>query len=61
MLVGGFNKILNYTGGVFADLFCAFRSALYRTTELVISGYGFGDKGVNRAIIEWLHSSLRRG
>jgi hypothetical protein len=57
MLVGTFNKILEYSGGIFADLFCTFRSALRTTNYLVVSGYGFRDKGVNSTIIEWLRGS----
>jgi hypothetical protein len=60
MLVGTFNKILDYTGGIFADLFCAFRSALCDTKHLVVSGYGFRDKGVNQSVIEWLRASSDR-
>lgn len=60
MLIGSFNKILEYTGGVFADLFCTFRSSLRDTRHLVVSGYGFRDKAVNHSIIEWLHSSPDR-
>ena len=60
MLIGSFNKILEYTGGIFSDLFCAFRCTLDSTQCLVVGGYGFRDKGVNHTIIEWLRSSTDR-
>lgn len=55
ILVGTFNKMLMQArGDSFSDLFCLFRSRLRRDTSLIISGYGFGDKGINGMIIEWL-------
>jgi hypothetical protein len=60
MLIGSFNKILEYTGGIFSDLFCAFRGSLRCTTHLVVGGYGFGDKAVNHSTIEWLRGSTDR-
>ena len=60
MLIGSFNKIFEYTAGIFSDLFCAFRSSLRSTKHLVVGGYGFRDKGVNHSIIEWLRASSDR-
>jgi hypothetical protein len=63
ILVGTFNKMLYQArGDSFLDLLCLFRRRLASTDRLVISGYGFGDKGINGIIIEWLtspgHSAL---
>lgn len=55
ILVGTFNKIYEYTESIFNDVYCQFRSLLNKSRNLVISGYGFGDKGVNTAILEWLY------
>ena len=60
VLVGAHNKLLEYTGRIFNDLFCAFRSALSSADRLIVSGYGFRDKGVNQSIVEWLHESVER-
>ncbi|HLO13304.1 MAG TPA: SIR2 family protein [Anaerolineales bacterium] len=57
ILMGTFNKMFNYTMGIFADIYCLFRQALRDTNSLVIIGYGFGDKGVNTQIIEWAYLS----
>lgn len=52
-LIGTFNKMLDYTIGIYADLFCTFRTALKRIDTLVVSGYSFGDKGINASVAEW--------
>lgn len=56
ILVGTFNKIFEYTESVFSDIYYQFRVLLKGTKRLIISGYSFGDKGVNSAILEWLYS-----
>ena len=38
--------MFDYTMGIFGDIYCLFRQALHRTENLVVSGYGFGDKGI---------------
>jgi hypothetical protein len=52
--------MLEYTMGIYADLFCAFRSALRIIDRLVISGYSFSDKGVNASIAEWTRQDRSR-
>jgi hypothetical protein len=61
LLIGTQNKIAEYTGSVFADLFCLFRSRLRMADHLVVCGYGFGDRGINRQIIEWFYSTSQSG
>jgi hypothetical protein len=60
ILIGTFNKMLDYTTGIYADLFCSFRTALSTLDKLVISGYSFGDKGVNASFEEWTRQSGKR-
>jgi hypothetical protein len=57
LLIGTFNKMLEYTGGPFFDLFAAFRRRLRGCRRLFVCGYGFGDKGVNSQIIEWFYEA----
>ena len=57
LLIGTFNKMLHYTGGIFADLYCGFRRHLFASTLCVVSGYGFRDKGINGNLVEWLRRS----
>jgi hypothetical protein len=56
ILIGTFNKMLEYTQGVFAELYYLFRKRLQEVNHLVICGYGFGDKGINNSIIDWFRS-----
>lgn len=60
LLIGTFNKIPDYTGGVFVDLFAQLRRRLDQADALVVSGYGFGDKGINSQIIEWVYRARGR-
>jgi len=60
MLIGTFNKMLEYTMGIYADLFCVFRMALWHLDKLVVSGYAFGDKGINATISEWIRQDCGR-
>jgi len=59
ILVGTFNKMLEYTGAIYFELHCQFYHTLQSIDQLVVCGYGFGDKGINRQIIEWIYSSLK--
>lgn len=56
ILTGVHNKMLEYTSSLFTDLFCRFWRTLNKTHVLIVSGYSFGDKGVNSRIIHWLNS-----
>jgi hypothetical protein len=60
LLIGTFNKMYSYTNGVFADLHCCFHRLLRETSTLISVGYGFGDKGINTKLVQWLDSSKRR-
>lgn len=57
LLAGTFNKMLQYTTGIYADLYCQMYSSLQETEILILCGYGFGDKGINTRLIEWVYSS----
>jgi hypothetical protein len=57
LLAGTFNKMLQYTTGIYADLYCQMYRAFRETDILILCGYGFGDKGINTRLIEWAYSS----
>ncbi len=57
ILVGTFNKMFRYITSVYAELHHHFRRSLRQTDRLVVCGYGFGDRGINSQIHEWLVSS----
>ena len=54
LLIGTFNKISNYSSGIFRELHYRFRSTIKDASRLVICGYSFGDKGINGEIFDWV-------
>jgi hypothetical protein len=56
-LVGTFNKMLEYTGGMYADIAYQFYCSLRHVKNLIICGYSFGDRGINTRIIDWINLS----
>jgi hypothetical protein len=57
LLIGTFNKILEYHREPHATLFCTFRRQLEDYSHLVISGYSFGDKAINTVLEEWMRTT----
>jgi hypothetical protein len=55
LLIGTFNKMHQYTASVFADLHCHFHKCLRQVNSLICCGYGFGDKGINTKLVEWIN------
>lgn len=53
LLIGRHNKIYNYNNFVFEDLHYRFYLSLKESQNLVICGYGFGDKSINSRIANW--------
>jgi hypothetical protein len=56
-LAGTFNKMLEYTSGIYFVLHYQFYRSLQYAKRLIVCGYGFGDKGINTRIIEWIYST----
>lgn len=61
LLIGTFNKMLGYLSGMFEMLYDGFKMKLKESNILIVSGYGFGDKGINTQLSYWLNheSSLK--
>ena len=59
-MIGTFNKISEYSGGIFRDLHYQCRLTLRNSDRLVICGYGFGDKGINSEILKWFFAKRGR-
>lgn len=57
LLAGTFNKMFSYLNHVFLELHYRFHRTLGQTTRLVVSGYGFSDKGINHRITDWMCST----
>ncbi len=55
LLIGTFNKMLGYLGGVFESLYDQYKIALQNSSHIIVSGYGFGDKGINSKLSLWLN------
>lgn len=60
MLVGTFNKYVDYVSELFATTHARWRARLDVSDRLVVCGYGFGDRGINAQIIEWVYGSRDR-
>ena len=60
LLMGTFNKVAQYSQGIFLDLHYGFRSTLQEADQLVVCGYSFGDKGINSEVIEWYYAKHGR-
>lgn len=58
ILIGTFNKILDYWGMIYADIHCAFHGGLRESKNLIVGGYGFGDKAINTRVILWMQESI---
>ena len=59
-LIGTFNKISDYSRGIFLELRYRFRSTINTADQIMICGYGFGDKGINAEIIKWYYNKRGR-
>lgn len=59
-LVGTYNKMLEYTTGLYDDLYNRFYTSLRLLKRLVVCGYGFGDRGINLRLLKWINTSSDR-
>lgn len=57
ILVGSYNKLSEYAGGIFTFLLGQFNYKLLKCNKLVISGYGFQDSGINKQISNWVYTN----
>ena len=60
ILVGTDNKISSYSSGIYLRLISTFQKHLGEVDRLVVSGYSFGDMGINRLIFDWLDAERSR-
>jgi hypothetical protein len=59
-LIGTFNKLSSYTDPVYLEIYHQAFRALGQTDWLLVVGYGFGDKGINKLVTEWIYRSPNR-
>lgn len=60
LLIGTFNKISQYSSGIFLELYYHFRATLRKADQIVICGYSFGDKGINAELVNWYYEERGR-
>jgi len=58
LLIGTYNKIPNYGYGIFSEVHLRFQSILAERDLMVMSGYGWNDRGISLRLREWLNSSM---
>lgn len=55
-LIGTWNKIVQYSSPIFLPMLEQFHRSLRGSSHLIVCGYGFGDKGINSLLIDWMCS-----
>ncbi len=59
-LIGTNSKMLEYSGRFYyIDLYNKFYNSLRNNNNLIVSGYGFADRGINITILNWFYSDLK--
>lgn len=56
-LTGTMNKLADYNFGIIRTIHLIFDQVLYDHNVIIMSGYGWNDKGINGRLQEWLLSS----
>ncbi len=55
--LSGVNKVLAYNKGVYSEMSYRFHQMLREHQFMVMSGYGWGDTGINFRLVNWLDNS----
>lgn len=56
-LTGSYNKLLDYNFGIFKQMHAKFDESLANHDIILMSGYGWNDRGINGRLFEWIFSS----
>lgn len=59
-LTGSYNKLLDYNFGIFRTIHNKFDNCLSKTDYMIVSGYGWNDRGINGKLFEWILSSMNK-
>ena len=59
-LTGTYNKQSDYSHGIIRYVHLKFYECLYNCNIIIMSGYGWNDKGVNTYLFEWIMTSKDR-
>lgn len=60
IFLSGGNKEVTYTSGIYADMHDAFLRSLDATQTVIMSGYGWNDKGMSYRLLRWLDRNPER-
>ena len=58
-MIGSWDKLARYTDEVYLEIYYAALQALRLSDVLVVVGYGFGDKGINKLVADWMCRSSK--
>lgn len=56
-LTGSYNKLFSYDTGIFAKIHFKFLETLPNYQRMIMSGYGWNDRGINARLFDWILSS----
>ncbi len=59
-ITGTTNKAMSYSAWFYSELQCRFNESLRNIDKLIVSGYGFGDSGINSKIMSWFGTSEKK-
>ena len=59
ILAGTHNKLEDYSYSIYADLVAQYQRLLWTTDYVIICGYGFGDRGINSRLSNWLRLDIK--
>ena len=59
ILAGTHNKLEDYSYSIFSDLITEFTRLLWSSDYVIICGYGFGDRGINSRLSNWLRLDIK--
>lgn len=54
LLIGTYNKLASYIKSIYLELFYKFYTTLTSHNVIIVSGYSFGDKGINEKLFDWV-------
>lgn len=60
ILMGSFNKLIDYNFGITKELQHKFTKKLYLHDYVIVSGYGWNDIGINEILFDWVTSSSKK-
>lgn len=59
-LAGTYNKLMEYGNGIFRELDFQFHLKLRNHDVMIMSGYGWNDRGINGRLFDWVYSDMNK-